>query len=101
MIGLVIVSHSATLAEGVCDLARQVAGDKVMLAAAGGTNDPASPIGTDPSRVLAAIESVCTGDGVLVLMDLGSAVLSAEMAVEMLDENKRPQVRLCAAALVE
>jgi phosphocarrier protein FPr len=101
MIGLVIVSHSATLAEGVCDLARQVAGDKVMLAAAGGTNDPASPIGTDPSRVLAAIELVCTGDGVLVLMDLGSAVLSAEMAVEMLDENKRPQVRLCAAALVE
>src|SRR5262249_25632384 len=42
-----------------------------------------------------------TGDGVLVLMDLGSAVLSAEMAVEMLDEHMRRQVRLCAAALVE
>jgi phosphocarrier protein FPr len=98
MIGLVIVSHSAKLAEGVCDLARQVG---VRVAAAGGTADPRNPIGTDAFRVLEAIESVYSEDGVLVLMDLGSAVLSAETALELLDEARRSRVQLCSAPLVE
>ena len=58
MIGMVVVSHSAKLAEGVCDLARQVAQGRVRIAAAGGTADPENPIGTDAFRVLQAIESV-------------------------------------------
>ena len=101
MIGLVIVSHSAKLAEGVCDLARQVAQGKVRIAAAGGTADPRNPIGTDAFRVLEAIHSVYSEDGVLVLMDLGSAVLSAETALELLDEDRQSRVRLCSAPLVE
>jgi phosphocarrier protein FPr len=101
MIGLVIVSHSAKLAEGVCDLARQVAQGRVRIAAAGGTADPENPIGTDAFRVLQAIESVYSEDGVLVLMDLGSAVLSAGTAIELLDEARKPHVQLCAAPLVE
>ncbi len=101
MIGLVIVSHSAKLAEGVCELAGQVAEGKVRLAAAGGTGNPDNPIGTDSFRVLEAIESVYSEDGVLVLMDLGSAVLSAETAVDLLDEERRSSVRLCPAPLVE
>ena len=101
MIGVVIVSHSARLAEGVVELAQQVAQDKVRVAAAGGTADAANPIGTDAFRVLAAIEAVDSGDGVLVLMDLGSAVLSAETALELLDETRRSRVRLCAGPLVE
>jgi len=101
MIGLVIVSHSAKLAEGVCDLARQVAQGKVRIAAAGGTADPRNPIGTDAFQVLEAIQSVYSEDGVLVLMDLGSAVLSAETALELLGETKQSRVRLCAAPLVE
>lgn len=99
MIGVVIVSHSARLAEGVVELAQQVAQDKVRLAAAGGTSDGA--LGTDAFRVLAAIEAVDSGDGILILMDLGSAVLNAETAIELLDEGRRARVRLCAAPLVE
>jgi len=101
MIGLVIVSHSARLAEGVCELAAQVAQDKVRMAAAGGTSDPQNPIGTDAFKVLRAIESVYSEDGVFVLTDLGSAVLSAETALEMLDAGKQPHVRLCPGSLVE
>ena len=101
MIGIVIVSHSARLAEGVVELAAQVAQDKVRLVAAGGTADPAAPIGTDAFRVLEAIEAVYSDDGVLIFMDLGSAVLSAETAVELLDDNRRARVRLCPGSLVE
>jgi phosphocarrier protein FPr len=101
MIGLVVVSHSAKLAEGVCDLARQVGQGRVRIAAAGGTADPENPIGTDAFQVLQAIESVYSDDGVLVLMDLGSAVLSAETALELLGEEKSSRVELCAGPLVE
>jgi len=101
MIGLVIVSHSARLAEGVCELAEQVAQGRVRLAAAGGAADPEHPIGTDAFKVQQAIESVYSEDGVLVLTDLGSAVLSAETALEFLEEDKRGHVKLCSAPLVE
>ena len=101
MIGLVIVSHSAELAESVCRLAEQVAKGQVRLAAAGGTADPENPFGTDAFKVLQAIESVYSDDGVLVLMDLGSALLSADTALELLAEDKRAHVRLSAAPLVE
>ena len=101
MIGIVIVSHSARLAEGVCELADQVAQGKVRLAAAGGTSDPENPIGTDAFRVLAAIESVYSEDGVLVLTDIGSAILSAETALEFLDASRRGAVWMHDAPLVE
>jgi len=101
MIGLVIVSHSAKLAEGVCELAGQAAQGKVRLAPAAGTADSANPIGTDAFKVLDAIESVYSGDGVLVLMDVGSAILSAETALDLLPAEKRIHVRLCSAPLVE
>jgi phosphocarrier protein FPr len=73
MIGIVIVSHSAKLAEGVCDLAAQMTRGQAPLAAAGGLEGDATVLGTDPLRVQQAIESVDGGDGVLVLMDMGSA----------------------------
>jgi phosphocarrier protein FPr len=101
MIGFVIVSHSAKLAEGVCELAEQVSQGRVCLASAGGTSDPQNPIGTDAFKVLDAIHSVYSEDGVLVLMDLGSAVLSAETAFDLLEEQRRAHVRLCSAPLVE
>jgi phosphocarrier protein FPr len=85
----------------VCDLARQVGQGRVGIASAGGTADPENPIGTDAFQVQQAIESVYSEDGVLVLMDLGSAVLSAETALELLGEEKSSHVELCAAPLVE
>src|SRR5207247_8339686 len=86
-VGIVVVSHSATLAEGVVELARQMAGEDVRLEPAGGIDAPDHPLGTDAVLVTQAIERADTGDGVLVLMDLGSAVMSAEMAVEMLPDD--------------
>ena len=101
MVGLVFVSHSAKLAEGVRELAEQMTQGAVRMAAAGGIDDPDNPIGTDAMKVLAAIESVYSDDGVVVLMDLGSALLSAEMALEFLADEQRPKVFLCPAPLVE
>jgi phosphoenolpyruvate-protein phosphotransferase/dihydroxyacetone kinase phosphotransfer subunit len=101
MIGIVIVSHSATLAAGVRELARQMVRDRVPIAIAGGLDDAEEPIGTDPFRVLAAIESVYSDDGVIVFMDIGSAVLSAETALDFLPAAQRPNVHLSAAPLVE
>ena len=81
-VGLVIVSHSAQLAAGVVELAGQMTQGKTPIAAAGGAIDDI--LGTSADKILEAIQSVDGPDGVLVLLDLGSAILSAEMALEML-----------------
>ena len=86
-VGIVIVSHSAKLAEGVVELAREMGGADVAIEAAGGMADPPGAIGTDAMVVMEAIERASSADGVLVLMDLGSAVMSAEMAVEMAGDD--------------
>jgi phosphocarrier protein FPr len=101
VVGLVLVSHSAKLAEGAAELAREMGGPDVPIEPAGGLDAAGEALGTDAARVLAAIEQADHGDGVLVLMDLGSAVLSAELAVDLLDEDRRGGVRLTAAPLVE
>ncbi len=101
MVGIVIVSHSFRIAEGVAELAREMGGPDVRLETAGGLDMPEHPIGTDAALVMAAIDRAWSEDGVLVLMDLGSAVLSAEMALEFLDEDRRGKILLCEAPLVE
>ena len=101
MVGIVIVSHSKQLALGVQELAAQMVQGKVPLAIAAGIADPDNPLGTDPMQVQSAIASVFSDDGVLVLMDLGSALMSAEMALEFLPQAQRDKIHLCAAPLVE
>jgi multiphosphoryl transfer protein len=101
MVGIVIVSHSARLADGVVELALQMAGPDVTVVAAGGMDLPDRPLGTDAALIARAIDQAWTDDGVLVLMDLGSAVLSAEMAAEMLPDERRSRVLLSEAPLVE
>jgi phosphoenolpyruvate-protein phosphotransferase/dihydroxyacetone kinase phosphotransfer subunit len=101
VIGIVIVSHSAKLAEGVVELARNMGGAEVSIQAAGGMSMDEATLGTDPIRILKAIEQVYSDDGVIVLMDLGSAILSSEMALEMLPEEKRSKIFLCEAPIVE
>ncbi len=98
-VGLVIVSHSAQLAAGVVELAGQMTQGKTPIAAAGGAIDDV--LGTSADKILAAIQSVDGPDGVLVLLDLGSAIFSAEMALEMLSDEQRQRVRLTYAPLVE
>ena len=102
MVNLVIVSHSARLGEGVGELAQQMLmGGDCKIAIAAGIDDPQNPIGTDPIKVMEAIESVADTDHVLVMMDIGSALLSAETAMDLLDPTIAAKVRLCAAPLVE
>lgn len=101
MIGLVFVSHSRLIADGLCQLAAQMAGDEVKMAPAGGlTADPCA-LATDALLILEAIESVWSEDGVLLLVDMGSAVLSAEMALELLPDAKRSRCLISNAPLVE
>jgi len=101
MVNIVVVSHSLLLAQGVEQLAQQMIQGDCRLAIAAGVDDPEHPIGTDAIQVMAAIESVFDPAGVLVLMDLGSALLSAETALELLDPAMAARVMLCAAPLVE
>ncbi len=96
---MVVVSHSAKVAEGVVEMAAQMAGG-VRIRAAGGTEDGA--IGTDATLIAGAISDADEGDGVLVIVDLGSAVLSAQLAIEeLIDDERRGRVRIADAPLVE
>jgi PTS hybrid protein len=80
-VGIVLVSHSAKLAEGLAELAAQMAPD-VTIMAAGGLSD--GSIGTDYDEVVAATQRADSGDGIVLLYDLGSAQMTAELAVESL-----------------
>ena len=93
---IVVVSHSEKIAEGAVELAAQMAPD-VMMVPAGGTSD--GRIGTSLEKVMAALEQVEGGDGVVVLTDLGSAVMTAESALEF--AGSPPGVLLADAPLVE
>ena len=98
MVGIVLVSHSEKIAEGVKELAMQmVPNAKVMVAA--GTKD--GRIGTDIDKISEAIDVVYSEDGVLVLFDLGSAYMNTEMAIEFLDDSMKENVIIVDTALVE
>jgi dihydroxyacetone kinase phosphotransfer subunit len=101
-VGLVLVSHSRRLADGTRELADQVTQGAAPIVAVGGAED--GSLGTNALAIASAIESLAALDGVegvLVLMDLGSAVLSAETALEQLSEKVRTRVRMADAPFVE
>lgn len=82
MVGLVVVSHSEQAAKGIVEIAAEMAGD-TRLEAVGG--DGEGGIGTVPDAIEEAIEAADDGDGVVVLVDLGSAVMNADVAIELSD----------------
>ncbi|WP_431247655.1 dihydroxyacetone kinase phosphoryl donor subunit DhaM [Leifsonia xyli] len=97
-VGIVFVSHSSRIAEGMVDLAGQMAGS-VRLVAAGGTDDDG--IGTSFAKVMSGVSEADGGDGVVVVSDLGSALLTAETVLDMLDEDQRARVRVVDVPFVE
>jgi PTS hybrid protein len=97
MVGIVIVSHSADIATGTVALASQMAGEEVRIEAAGGAPD--GGLGTDGTRVEAAIAAAEQGDGVIILGDLGSAILTARHVLD--GHTSNGSVRLVDAPLVE
>jgi phosphoenolpyruvate---glycerone phosphotransferase subunit DhaM len=97
VVGIVVVSHSSDLAEGLAALAAQMAGPDVRIEAAGGLPD--GSLGTDEDRVRAAIKAADQGAGVVILGDLGSAILTVRHVLER--HNGNGNVRLVDAPIVE
>ena len=97
-VGILVVSHSAAIATGTVELARQMAAD-VPLVAAGGTDD--GGIGTSFEAITAGIEELAESDAVVVLCDLGSAYLTTDTALDFLDDDVRARVHVSQAPLVE
>jgi phosphoenolpyruvate---glycerone phosphotransferase subunit DhaM len=93
LVGLVLVSHSGDIARGLADLAGQMAGPNVRIEAAGGAPD--GTLGTDDGRVRDAIRRANSGDGVVVIGDLGSAIR------HVLERNGNGVARLADAPFVE
>ena len=85
MVGFVIVSHCEMLAKGVVELTKMMA-DSVPIRAAGGMED--GGFGTSFEKIMAAVDEVYSDDGVIVLMDMGSAVMTTEMVIEAMDDRK-------------
>lgn len=99
MVGIVIVSHSAKVAEGIKEMVMQMARPDQRIIAAGGMED--GGIGTDAMKIQAAIESADDGTGVLVLVDLGSAVLSTDVALELVNPQLQQRVRVADTPILE
>ncbi|MDO4899666.1 dihydroxyacetone kinase phosphoryl donor subunit DhaM [Actinomyces sp.] len=100
MTGIVVVSHSRALADAAVALTKGlIPGLDAPLEVAAGLPD--GSLGTDATEIMAAIESADDGSGVVVLADLGSGVLAAQMALELLDPAMAERVRLSGGALVE
>lgn len=95
MVGIVIVSHSQKVAEAVVELTTMMA-DGAAIAAAGGLED--GSFGTSYEKIKNAIDSVYSEDGVIILMDMGSAVMTTEMVLEEYDNDK---IKMIDAPLVE
>jgi PTS hybrid protein len=98
MVGLVLVSNSAKLAEGLADLVAGIQPD-LPVRAAGGTDD--GRLGTSAEKIHAALCALDGNEGTLILLDLGSAVMSTEVALEWLTDEQRARVRMSDAPLVE
>ena len=101
MVGLVLVTHSRKLAEALRELVLHWTSPHFPIAVASGVGENHEELGTDAVHIAEVLRPFCEGDGAVVLMDMGSAVLSAEVALELLDPVHREKVRLCAAPLVE
>ena len=96
MVGIVVVSHSEAAAEGIAEVATEMGGDARIVPAGGG---PDGGIGTLAPDIEAAIREADDGDGVVVLVDLGSAVMNAEIAIEAVEDEI--DARIADAPLLE
>ncbi len=99
MVGIVIVSHSKDIAKGTADMVRQMVGSEVRVAFCGG--NPDGGLGTSVPLIMDAINSAWSPKGVAILVDLGGAETNSEMAVEMLEPDRRKLAVVCNAPIVE
>lgn len=99
MVGFILVSHSDKLAEGVKEIAEQINGSEAKIKAIGGVGD--GRIGTNPIMIYEALEEMYDGDNILIFGDLGSSIMSAQMAIDMVSEEIQKKAILVDAPLVE
>jgi len=104
-VSLVLISHSRAIGEGLRDMVAQVAGPDVRVAVAAGTEDgrlgTSAPLITEAIRWALADGPAGPVEGALVLLDLGSAALSLDLALEELSDAERARTRVSEAPLVE
>ncbi len=102
MVNILLVSHSFQLAQGVAELVRQMApSESVKIAVAAGIGENNQDLGTNAAEIMEKLIELQSPAGILVLMDLGSALLSTDMALEMLEEDQKANIRMCPAPFVE
>ncbi len=103
MVNLVIVSHSRMLAEGVRELAQQMANGRVSISATGGLRDEWGNelLGTDALEIAQLVRKCANSDEVLLLVDMGSAVFAAEQALDLLPMDVSARCLISNAPLVE
>ncbi len=99
MIGIVLVSHSHLQATGLQEMVAQMSRGRVKIVAAGGLDD--QTLGTNAERIYQAITAAYSPEGVLILFDWGSALLSTQLAIDMLPAEQQVHVRLSSAPMVE
>ena len=102
MIHLILVSHHPDIAHGIAALAAQMSSAPDTIHTAAGIDDPDNPVGTDAVRIMQTLLEADNPDGILILVDLGSAILSAQTALDLLDDPAlAARCRISAAPLVE
>ncbi len=99
MVGIVVVSHSEQAAAGIVEIAAEMSSEGVRIEPVGG--DPDGGVGTTVPAIEAAIERAADGEGVVVLVDLGSAVMNTEMAIETVDIEGMDEVTIADAPVLE
>ena len=98
-VGIVIVSHSAEIAQGAAAMVKQMVGGAVAVESCGGTSD--SRLGTDGAAIRACLDVAWNPHGIAELFDLGSARMNAEMAISMCPEEQQERIVVCDAPIVE
>lgn len=102
MIHLILVSHHPDIARGIAALAAQMSAAPETIHTAAGIDDADNPVGTDAVRIMQTLLEADNPDGILILVDLGSAILSAQTALDLLDDPAlAARCRISAAPLVE
>lgn len=98
MVGLLIVSHSRSIAEGIWEMVHETA-PAIPMEAVGG--NPEGGLGSDHDRIYTALEGLYSPDGVIVLFDLGSSWMATDVVIEELKERGMEKIYMVPAALVE
>ncbi len=99
MVNILIISHSLKIAEGTKELAEEMKQADLDIEIAGGTNN--GQLGTDADLIEKKLKEMDFTDGIIVLADLGSAVMSFKMVKEWLPEEKQDKIKLADAPIVE